>query len=438
MPPLTTDRALVAERRQLGVETTPGTAVPTTKLLQAMSFDLRPDAEIDVYGPDGQKYDTVTILNKEWTSFPISGRPTYTELVYPLSGVLGAPVITTPGGATLARKWVWTPQVSAPDAVSTFTLMQGVPGGTAAERAAFGLITELGLQFSRNGGNEMSGAGIARPTTQDVALDTNEVQQVAITGGPTGGTFTITYAGQTTAAIPYNANAAAVQAALEALSNIAPGDVVVSGGALPGTPVVVEFRGTLAQTNVGQMTTTDSFTGGTAPASAVTTTTPGVAPTGLALVPIAPGHCDIYLDDTAAALGTTKWLRGFVYEWRIGDRFNPIYPLNSALSSFDNYIEAKPAPTNRLTVGNDPTGRGLLTTMRNNATKFMRLEATGPLIESGQNYRLRIDTAVKVAEPPDRGDEQSLSTLQWDFRIVYDATWAKAMEVELITSLTAL
>ena len=38
----------------------------------------------------------------------------------------------------------------------------------------------------------------------------------------------LTYSGQTTASIAFNASAAQVQAALEALSNIAPGDVVVT------------------------------------------------------------------------------------------------------------------------------------------------------------------------------------------------------------------
>src|SRR3954465_8763162 len=50
---------------------------------------------------------------------------------------------------------------------------------------------------------------------------TNEVQTITVTGTPTGGTFTLTYSTQTTAAIAYNATAAAVQTALEALSNIA-------------------------------------------------------------------------------------------------------------------------------------------------------------------------------------------------------------------------
>lgn len=43
----------------------------------------------------------------------------------------------------------------------------------------------------------------------------------------TAGTFTLTVEGQTTAGIAYNATAADVQAALEALSNVAVGDVTV-------------------------------------------------------------------------------------------------------------------------------------------------------------------------------------------------------------------
>lgn len=48
----------------------------------------------------------------------------------------------------------------------------------------------------------------------------NEVQRITFTGQPTGGTFTLSYAGETTAAIPYNASCAEIEAALELLSNI--------------------------------------------------------------------------------------------------------------------------------------------------------------------------------------------------------------------------
>ena len=58
---------------------------------------------------------------------------------------------------------------------------------------------------------------------------TNETQTVRVTNA-TGGTFTLTFNGQTTAPIAYNATAAQIQAALEALSNIAAGDILVTGG----------------------------------------------------------------------------------------------------------------------------------------------------------------------------------------------------------------
>lgn len=106
---------------------------------------------------------------------------------------------------------------------------------------------------------------------------TNEVQTVTITGTPTGGTFNLTYAGQTTAGIAYNAAASAVQSALVALSNIRTGDVTVSGGPGPGTPYVVTFGGQYSSYDVPLMTTASSLTGGSSPAAAVAATTAGVA-----------------------------------------------------------------------------------------------------------------------------------------------------------------
>lgn len=107
---------------------------------------------------------------------------------------------------------------------------------------------------------------------------TAEAQTVTITGTPTGGTFTLSFDGATTAAIAYNANAAAVLAALNALPNITSGDVAVTGGPGPGTAWVVTFGGQYAGTNVAEMTADDSgLTGGTSPAVAVTTTTAGGA-----------------------------------------------------------------------------------------------------------------------------------------------------------------
>lgn len=137
-----------------------------------------------------------------------------------------------------------------------------------------------------------SGATLAQNTTTKrygpYGGTTEEVQSVTITGGPTGGTFTLTFSGQTTAAIAYNASAAAVQAALVALSTIGAGNVTVTGSA--GGPYTVTFVGALANTNTAQMTATPSLTGGSSPTVNVATVTGGGTDSGTAGLETARGH----------------------------------------------------------------------------------------------------------------------------------------------------
>ncbi|MCA9014008.1 MAG: LamG domain-containing protein [Planctomycetaceae bacterium] len=101
----------------------------------------------------------------------------------------------------------------------------------------------------------------------------NEVQTISSPSSPTGGTFTLSFNGQTTGAIAYNASAATIQTALEALSNIPAGSVSCGGGALPGTPVTVTFQDELAATDVALLVVdTTNLTGVTGSAAE---TTPG-------------------------------------------------------------------------------------------------------------------------------------------------------------------
>lgn len=102
---------------------------------------------------------------------------------------------------------------------------------------------------------------------------TNEV--TALTGTTvTAGTYTITYSAQVTSAIPWNAGPAVVQAALEALSNIAPGDVFVTGpstGVADSGVLTLTWGGTLVGNITPPTVDVTSLTG----TIAVTTPTAG-------------------------------------------------------------------------------------------------------------------------------------------------------------------
>ncbi|WP_203236862.1 hypothetical protein [Nocardia panacis] len=94
------------------------------------------------------------------------------------------------------------------------------------------------------------------------AKATNEKQTITVAGTPTGGTLTLTYKGQTTAGIAFNAASTAVKSALESLATIGTGNVDVTGTG----PYVVEFKGTLAGMDLPLMTASGAgLTGGTSP-----------------------------------------------------------------------------------------------------------------------------------------------------------------------------
>jgi hypothetical protein len=101
----------------------------------------------------------------------------------------------------------------------------------------------------------------------------SEIQTITITGNPTGGTFTLTWGGCITSSLAWNATAAEVQTALEALGSIQPGNVAVSGGPGPQAAWLVTFQGILAGQDVAAITASASFTGGSSPAISVATST---------------------------------------------------------------------------------------------------------------------------------------------------------------------
>ena len=84
----------------------------------------------------------------------------------------------------------------------------------------------------------------------------NEIQTITTTDEPDGGTYTLSFGGETTGAIAHDADAAAIKSALVAgISTISTDDIDVTGGPIgASTPIVITFKGTLAAQDVGDIT----------------------------------------------------------------------------------------------------------------------------------------------------------------------------------------
>lgn len=326
------ERSSLNQLIQVGVEATPGTPATITKRFQSIGLEPSPKVEVDQYRPAGSKYRQFTALSKEWVEAAISGRGSYTEIVYLLSSVIDTPVITTPGGATTARLWTFTPDTYADDVPKTFTVEHG--SSVRADSFAYGLVTELGMKFDRNT-VDVSGSMMGRALTDGITM--------------------------------------------------------TSGGV-----------------------------------------------TSVPLVPIEATQVSVYVDDTAAGLGTTKLTRALNAEFTLGSRFGPVWVLDAAQDSFVNHIETEPDLHMTLTVEANSEGMGFLTSMRDSDTAFIRVEAIGSEIETGENYTFTLDLAGRVRDTGGFSDADGVYAIQWDFVGVHDPTWNKAVQFNVENALAAL
>jgi hypothetical protein len=190
----------------------------------------------------GAQVSTLTLTGISFAA-PQWGRGPYN--VVPIDGSGTAGRLLTPVGEDeqliVQRTSVEPPEVT--------------PGSECCPVDIAGTFTDPNFYFGGPDGEPAADVAPNQPLCGDF-----ETQTVTITGSPTGGTFTLTYDGQTTAPIAYNASAADVQSALESLSNLGSGAVQVSGSA--GGPYSIDIVGT----GVPALTASGTgLTGGTDP-----------------------------------------------------------------------------------------------------------------------------------------------------------------------------
>lgn len=331
------ERSTISQVVQIGIEATPGTAVAANKKLNSMSIDPSVQANIDTFRPAGSKYATVASLNQEWSQSDMSGKPTYSEIIYPLSGVMTtATVAQILDGATptTGYRWTFAPLTSSEDTPKTMTMERGT--AARAERLSYGLFTSMGMNVGR-ANVEMNGSMMGR------ALET-------------GITLTAT-------------------------------------------------------------------------------------PTELELIPILPGQFDLFMDTTAAGIGTTKLARVLSANWSLGDRFNPLWVLDSAQNSWVAHVEKEPTATIEVMMEADAAGMAMFTPLRDSSTRFFRLRALGPTIFTGGivvKYSFTLDVAAKISAIGNFRDEEGVYAISFTLRIVHDPVWGKALTCEVINKQSGL
>lgn len=161
----------------------------------------------------------------------------------------------------------------------------------------------------------------------------------------------------------------------------------------------------------------------------------GTAVSAFADQPILPSQFDVYLSPTYAGIGSAgnKLLRALSVSWKLTNRRGPIWAIDSSQASYAGDVELEPAIEIKLLLEADSTGWALLDRMRDGATRYLRVVASGGTAVAGTAgtavYQLRSDNAVKVsAKPSGRQNNNGLYAIEWTFQSVIDTSLAGGSE----------
>jgi hypothetical protein len=153
-------------------------------------------------------------------------------------------------------------------------------------------------------------------------------------------------------------------------------------------------------------------------------------------VPIPGKNYGVWADDTWATLGTTREVACYRMNINLGDKFGRDAPINETISSFESLLEQQEQDYGFDAVfGFDAAASSKIATFNAGATKYFRVKALGPLIETTINYSIQVDFAAVITSigTPTAGDSGAV-TLPVNLELASDGT--NSCVLTLINTLT--
>jgi hypothetical protein len=151
---------------QVGLETTSGTSVAADKLLRYLAYAPSIDLSFNRFRPQGQLVASAITPGMDFTGWALDGQGSYSELIYPFSGLLGTATITTV--ETTARRWVWTPAARTEITPKTFTVETG--SAIRAQKATYVTQSGIELTWNRSDGIAVSGDAFGQQIQDNITL----------------------------------------------------------------------------------------------------------------------------------------------------------------------------------------------------------------------------------------------------------------------------
>lgn len=389
--------ATINQLTQLGVEVTPGVAVAATKKLVSMGLPLNPAQNIQEFRPRGNKFATAHALNQEWSEGEVADDSglAYNEIHYILASLLSKPSAPT---AKPALAWAAGTKVVGQAVVENGNVFRVTvtDGADATEPTWTGVtlgqtVTHEGVTWINEG---TAPVGTGFEWTFDIASYARDVIQ----------TYTIE-SGDVTSGRGYQ-TAYCYFTGLEI--ECVRGDEVTISGDIVGNRRITKILTDLSATPEPQ------------------------------LVPATPAHLNVYMDNSAANLGTTQLDGNFSVTIALNDRATQAWFHGRQYQGPAGRVETPPEATIELVQADGEEVDTMLLALRNSQRKFFRFEWVGPEIVPGVYNRIQWDCAANIGDTLEQDDEDGVYAVTVPMALEHDGTWGRAMRVKVQNALGTL
>lgn len=178
-----TERAMVFEALNIGVEATPGTEADANRRIEAWSLAPSPQGAIDSFRPDGSKFATLATVGKRWTEAALDGVLSYSDVIYILSGLVSYGTPGTSAGTPPAYTWTFTPDTDGPDTVKTYTIERG--SSVRAHQFEYGQFSGFGFSFNATDSQvSISGDVLGQELRDGITMTTTPTTIEAVPASP--------------------------------------------------------------------------------------------------------------------------------------------------------------------------------------------------------------------------------------------------------------
>lgn len=415
------DRVSEVQLCILGKEASKGTVSPSInrKLkVSPVTFQSMPETLVMKFQGDRGDGDHVHIFDQ--SEGTMEGHPTFDELGVHLASVIGIPATTTLAAGVYRHEFILNTQ--ALSNCQSYSFEEGDPN--VAERVKYAVMTALNLKVERKS-NSLGGRYIAQAMEDRTAITAggNEVQTLTM---GTATAFKLRVGGfPTTVLTTAGLASSAIQTALQALTSVGAGGLLVSGTG----PFVITAGAGLAGKPIPLIEVIDEV-GGTKPV--MVRTTPG-GYLEYDIEPIAPGMWSVYWNSTYATLGTTKLTRLFNFDWNVENTQAPFTVVDAANNSWVAAAEAPMRVLAKFQVAADQASQVMVSDCKNRVQGFTRLQAVGPVISGGFSHSLTIDLSTKIESYGEKRNVDGVVVARsFSFYSRYEPTWGANAKFVLV------